>query len=312
MNNININNIICFYSKYSKISQEYLKLLQRQKEHNIDLICIDNKDIREKIRNDKTINITEVPCIIIMYSNEFIEKMSTSESYNWVKGILDKQIEKERYEYNLLIEKQRIQNEEERRRNEILEQRRNQELEKKQVFFEENLEENLQENVQENLKEKQDNKNSRNFKPKIQTSKTNKAVNITGLEQISNNIVSKSNKKLNYAKTVRNNKFKPTELSLLDEKIGNSSSISKLDDLTESEDEEDNELPVGVRSTPHNISSEQDTELMKGNKDLIKLKTEVIKPSQLEENHKRKMDNKLDSDDIIALAKQMEKDRGRD
>lgn len=215
--NVVVNNTICFYSKYSKVSQEFMKLVQRQKKEKIQFVCIDNKEIREKIKKDKVINVTEVPCIMKLYSNELIEKMTTAESFKWIQDILEKQVQEERHEYNLLIqqeqqrqmEKQRQQEqqrqEEQQRRQALAQGQQNNES--KTVLFDEGLDNVLQEEFDGNLKsnniEKQENKSVENksvvnnkIRPTLKGSMMS-GINMTELEHISKNIVSKNAEKKN-------------------------------------------------------------------------------------------------------------------
>ena len=332
--NVVVNNIICFYSKYSKVSQEFMKLAQRQKKEKIQFVCIDNKEIREKIKKDKVINVTEVPCIMKLYSNELIEKMTTAESFKWIQDILEKQVQEERHEYNLLIQQEQQRQMEKQKQQEQLrqeEQQRQQALaqqnnESKTVLFDEGVDNVLQEEFDGNLKsnniEKQENKSVENksivnnkIRPTLKGSMMS-GINMTELEHISKNIVSKNaeKKKVSFAQTVRNNKFKPTELNLLEDNMENSQNMSKLDDLSDSEGEEEEDLPPGVKSTPHNINSEfkQGEGGNKVGAELMKLKTQVVKPLQMEEKQKKKLNEKLDTGDILAMAKQMEKDRAEE
>ena len=70
---------ILLYSKYSPMST---KLLTAMQSSPVDLtnaiglstICIDNEDIREQILTASKIDVSTVPCILIVYRNGGVEK----------------------------------------------------------------------------------------------------------------------------------------------------------------------------------------------------------------------------------------------
>jgi len=69
--------LICvLYTKYSKESDFLLQQLPSIQSIKFNLICIDNKIIRDKIVNSK-INIQSIPCILIIKKNGEIQIFET-------------------------------------------------------------------------------------------------------------------------------------------------------------------------------------------------------------------------------------------
>ena len=64
---------VLFWSKYSNNCK---KLLELMNEHNFNIenVCVDNKDIRNRILNDKRIKLSKVPTILTLYDTGVIEK----------------------------------------------------------------------------------------------------------------------------------------------------------------------------------------------------------------------------------------------
>ena len=65
--------IICLHSKFSKYSKNLLYLVQNKLTF-IKFICIDNNKVRKRILNDKKLNVTTVPCILVVFSTGIVEK----------------------------------------------------------------------------------------------------------------------------------------------------------------------------------------------------------------------------------------------
>ena len=81
-----INNIICFYSKYSSISQEFSKLLERQKQHKIDMICIDNKQIKS-LHDSYYRSFLPIFDNKVVFSDKFTEQKNETEKKKLKKSI---------------------------------------------------------------------------------------------------------------------------------------------------------------------------------------------------------------------------------
>ena len=86
---------LLLYSKYSPMS---VKLLTAMQSSPIDLtsvinlkaICIDNEDIREQILTETKIDVSTVPCILIVYRNGGVEKYQGSNAFQWIEETVRK------------------------------------------------------------------------------------------------------------------------------------------------------------------------------------------------------------------------------
>ena len=75
MNQQNPKNILCFYSKYSENSQLLVNLAKKYNElEEIKYICVDSQNVREALQKNKNIKIESVPCVLLCYPSNYIEK----------------------------------------------------------------------------------------------------------------------------------------------------------------------------------------------------------------------------------------------
>ena len=51
-------------------------------------LCIDNENIRKRILDNKQIQVTSVPCLLIIFPDGGIEKYDSSHAFEWVEGII--------------------------------------------------------------------------------------------------------------------------------------------------------------------------------------------------------------------------------
>lgn len=80
---------VCLYSKYSQRCKEFLDDLPGNM--GVQMLCIDNKDVRKAIMQDKNgYHIKTVPCIFLFYSNGRLEKFEGSDAFVWLRKQLDK------------------------------------------------------------------------------------------------------------------------------------------------------------------------------------------------------------------------------
>lgn len=56
----------------------------------VQLLCVDNQKVRDRIQNNNNIDITIVPCILTIYANGGVEKYDGAFAFDWVKDIVDK------------------------------------------------------------------------------------------------------------------------------------------------------------------------------------------------------------------------------
>ncbi len=84
---------VLLYSKYSNNSK---KIIDRLEQSNIDisktiglqLLCIDNEQLRNRILKSKQIKIVSVPCLLILLPDGTVEKYEGQDMFNWFDEIL--------------------------------------------------------------------------------------------------------------------------------------------------------------------------------------------------------------------------------
>lgn len=76
--------LILLYSKYSPQCQQILQILNGSSIDYIKPVCIDNVAIREQIVRSKRLNISTVPCILLVYTNNKIEKFEGKNVSSWL------------------------------------------------------------------------------------------------------------------------------------------------------------------------------------------------------------------------------------
>ena len=87
------NSCILFYSKYSSSSN---KLMDYIKTSGVDftnliglqLLCVDNEEIRKRIIENSQIGISSVPCILLIYKDGGVEKYDGNSVFNWCEEII--------------------------------------------------------------------------------------------------------------------------------------------------------------------------------------------------------------------------------
>ncbi len=82
------------YSDYSLHCSRLLKLLEDcpvdfQALTSLKIINIDNKKVRQQIKDSKIIQVRMVPCILVVYTDGGVEKFESGEAFNWVNGIIN-------------------------------------------------------------------------------------------------------------------------------------------------------------------------------------------------------------------------------
>lgn len=79
---------ICLYSKYSQRCKEFMDDVPE--ELGIQMLCIDNKDVRAKVLKDENgYHIKTVPCMFVFFQNGRLEKYEGSDAFVWLRKQLD-------------------------------------------------------------------------------------------------------------------------------------------------------------------------------------------------------------------------------
>lgn len=139
---------VLLYSKYSPMSKKLTVFMQESqvdftREVSLQTLCIDNEKIREKIQKNEQLDITSVPCILVIFPDGGIEKYDGAHAFEWIEQIITKfapppppqpvqpvqpqKMEEERWrekERIELIEKEREQIKLERERERVREEQR--------------------------------------------------------------------------------------------------------------------------------------------------------------------------------------------
>ena len=67
-NNMNLKKIILFYSKYSKLCEQFVNSLHPNYKIIINMISVDNSAVRKRIMNSKY-KLQYVPCVFMLFDN---------------------------------------------------------------------------------------------------------------------------------------------------------------------------------------------------------------------------------------------------
>ena len=83
---------VLIYSKYSTVSKQLMDYMNSTQVDfslavNLQHLCIDNKEIRKRVLNNKKIHITLVPCILVILPNGGVEKYDGIHAFKWVEDI---------------------------------------------------------------------------------------------------------------------------------------------------------------------------------------------------------------------------------
>ena len=108
-----------FYSKYSQLCLSMIDTIKKANLNvNMEYICVDNKQIRNRILNSKNIKFNSVPCILLVYPNKKIEQYEGNDAVNLVNGLISylnqqlQQQELQKQQQQLQQQQQIIQQEE--------------------------------------------------------------------------------------------------------------------------------------------------------------------------------------------------------
>lgn len=87
-----MRNPILLYSKYSQACRKLFELVQESGVNladEIDLLCIDNKDVRARVLQDDRYKISVVPCVLIAYPDGGVAQFDGEHGFNWVETMLE-------------------------------------------------------------------------------------------------------------------------------------------------------------------------------------------------------------------------------
>jgi hypothetical protein len=84
---------VIIYSKYSPNSKKLFDMIEQSGvdiTNKIQLLCIDNNKVRQRIKNNKQIEVTSVPCILSVFSNGGVEKYDSSHAFAWIENFIQR------------------------------------------------------------------------------------------------------------------------------------------------------------------------------------------------------------------------------
>lgn len=82
------NNII-LYSKFSEYSKQFIEIINNCGINlNVTYLCVDNPEARQRVLSSKDINIKNLPCLLIVYSNGNVEKCEGENCFIWINDII--------------------------------------------------------------------------------------------------------------------------------------------------------------------------------------------------------------------------------
>lgn len=96
---------VILYSKYSNVCKKFMNDIKNaQLDFNFNTVCVDNKQIRDKILNSSDFDINSLPCLLILNDNQTnIDKYEGQDAFIWLNDIILQKKEM------MLIEKQKQQ-----------------------------------------------------------------------------------------------------------------------------------------------------------------------------------------------------------
>ena len=81
-------NFVILFSKYSPVCKKFVEIIENAKLNiNFNLLCIDNSNIRDRIKNSNDIDIKQVPCLLVL-SGTNIDKYEGQDCFIWINDII--------------------------------------------------------------------------------------------------------------------------------------------------------------------------------------------------------------------------------
>ena len=85
---------VLLYSKYSPNSVNLLNYISSASINlrntiGLNLLCIDNEDVRQRIKNTKAIQISLVPSVLVVYPTGGVEKYEGVNAFKWIEETIE-------------------------------------------------------------------------------------------------------------------------------------------------------------------------------------------------------------------------------
>jgi hypothetical protein len=88
---------VLIFSKYSPNCKKLFDLvstsgidLERMVGNKLQLLCIDNEQVRKRIKSNNQIDVTTVPCILSIFPNGGVEKYDGVHAFAWIENLINK------------------------------------------------------------------------------------------------------------------------------------------------------------------------------------------------------------------------------
>ena len=273
---------VLLYSKYSANSKQLMDVMNSSKidflkSTGLQNLCVDNEEVRNRIIQNKQINITSVPCILVIFPDGIIEKYEGLHTFKWVEEIISSfkstraRLSNEQSSNELKhLEHLELQKQLARERH-LERDRQNRELREKQEERDREREQNREkhETLEQN-REKQSEQNrqqprEQTRQPREKQSEQNRQQNDAPKQHNRKKVVKKQSDNLDTFKSI------PKPVARIREDSGN---YSQIDDLFQGEE------VVDVRRTDKsNMSRKNDSnDIMNKAKELAKLRESDTAP----------------------------------
>jgi hypothetical protein len=84
---------VLLYSKYSSLSKSLMNMIQTSgvdftTKFSLQPLCIDNEEIRARVLKNTQLQVTTVPCLLIIFPDGGVEKYDGARVFEWVEGII--------------------------------------------------------------------------------------------------------------------------------------------------------------------------------------------------------------------------------
>ena len=82
--------LVLLYSNYSSSSKKIINIINEHNlNENFNMICVDNKEFRKRLKKSKTIKVNAVPCILLVYiDNGGVEKYDGLSAFTLVNNMV--------------------------------------------------------------------------------------------------------------------------------------------------------------------------------------------------------------------------------
>lgn len=81
---------VILFSKYSNVCKKFMDDVKNANLNmNFNILCVDNKQIREKILNSSDFDINSLPCLLVLNdSQNTVDKYEGQDAFIWLKDII--------------------------------------------------------------------------------------------------------------------------------------------------------------------------------------------------------------------------------